>query len=427
MAPRRKTAMAVAAQALADAAADEPHETLIDPDSQENEELAESVLDGLRRLDQGNSCGITWYVYDDSIDDTGYVEKLRSDQLDEELFKQRYGPGSYRVVGKDSSGKYVKGASAPVKISGVLGNTRRTLGAPVETDAVVLMREMREADERRSRERAEGNRNWAQALAVPFATVAAAFISRPSTDVAALVAALRPQQSSLSEMTQALVSLQGLQGDKSNVLDAVFKVLDRVQDMPEGGANSGGWLGFAREVLREAAPAVREAAARMGQPGTGGFLPPGAASGPAFGPGVQQQQPPASLPSHAGAHANGSAPAAPAAAAGAPEANDMWKVIEPWLRRRVEELHEDAASNLDVELVADMLYEKASKRFGMFAPLDQVLQYLQHPQWWELLTGFYQPINPYRAWVDDVRKALVEIVAEEIRKQSGNGQAGERE
>lgn len=426
MARKRKTAMAVAAQALAEAANTDRDDLDQNDADDEDVELAANVLDGLRRLDQGEGGGITWYVYNDSIDDTGYIEKVRSDQLDEELFKQRYGPGNYRVVGKTTrGGQYVKGASSPVKISGVLSEARpKPNGAAMETDTVALLREMRAADDRRADQRAADNRSWAQALATPLATVAAAFISRPSPDVAALIAACRPQQSSLTEMTQALVSLQTLQGDKSGALDAFLKVLDRVQDMPDSGGGSSGWLGLAREILREAAPVAKEALSRMGQAGAPGLLPPGATTGPAFGPGVQARLPAANAPpSPPGAPPANGDPSPAGATAQQPEDNDMWKVVEPWLRRRVEELHEDAASNLDVELVADMLYEKAFKRFGMFVPPDQLLQYLQHPQWWELLIGYYQPISPYHAWVDDVRKGLIEIVSEEIKKHGGdNGQ-----
>ncbi len=404
---RSAVAMAAAAQALVDAAADAPTEA--SPIDAEDPEILDGVLDGLRRLDQGGSNRITWYVYDDSMQDSGYIEKLRTEQLDEELFKTRYGAGAYRVIGKNASGQYVKGASAPVKISSVLAEPRRaTSGAThaPDSDALALLREMRAADERRAQQRQEDNRNWAQALAGPLATVAAAWVSRPSTDIASLVVALRPQQSTLSEMTQALMNLQALQGEKSNTMDVMLKVLDRVQDMPAS-AGEGGWIGIVRDVLREAAPVAREMLSRPGQPQPQPVL----TAGPAFGPGVRTLGAPSPVP----------APANPAVSPVpvSPEA-DMWRIAEPWLKRRAEDLLEDAAANMDVDLVAEMLFEKARKRFEAMVSLSELLVFLQHPQWWELLIRFFPPITPYQAWVNDVRVALLRVIADELKETQGS-------
>lgn len=431
MAKRRPNhAMAAAAQALADAVEQQQEESQPDPLSPSDDpEVIESVLEGLRRLDQGGGNRITWYVYNDSIDDAGYIEKLRTDQLDEDLFKTRYGPGEYRVRGRDSSGQYVKGSSSTVKISGVISEPRRrtpTSATVAENDPLAFMREMQAANDRRAQQRAEENKHWAQALAVPFATVAAAFISRPRNDLAALVTAIRPQQSSLSEMTQALVSLQSLQGERSNSVDVLLKVLDRVKDMPDS-PGEGGWLGLVRDVIREAAPHAKELITRMGTtapPPVPGMLPASATAGPPFGPGIRITAPTAALPNGPVGGVNGTQPAGqrPASESNAPPttnpttagAGDMWSIAEPWLRRRAEELHEDAAANMDVELVAEALLERARKRFGMFVSLEQLAQLLQHPQWWEFLTSFYPPLTPYQAWVNDVRNQLLLMVTEDM-------------
>jgi len=419
----RKRAASVEAAAAAAVAAVAAQQ---DPDLLELEDAAvdDDVLEGLRRMEQGGN-RVTWYVYCDALDREGYIEKLRTEQLDEDLFKKRYGPGEYRVFGRTADGHYVKGSHKVVKISGVMSEPKPS--AVGGGDAVSLLREMRAADEARAAKRADEWKGIATVVATPLATVLAALIARPRLDVAALVTALRPQQSTLAEMTTALLNLKTMQGDTGGgSVDVVLKVLERLQDLPGGGGEGGGWVGVLRDVIREAAPPVREMLGKIGQGAAApGQLPPGATTGPPFGPGVQASlpRPPtsgngATPPTNTATAPLQPSPVAPTpgAATNQPTTGDanMFALAEPWLRRKAEDLHEYASTNLDCALVAEMLLESARKKFGGFITAAQLAELLRAPEWWAAVVGFYPPLAPYQAWCDDVRAELLGLLQEEM-------------
>lgn len=417
MAKRRNTAMQEAAAAAAAAAvAASTGDEFIGLDDPDAEEIAEDVLDGLRRLDQGGN-KVTWYVYSEtpgrSGESEGYIEKLRSEQLDESRFKAVYGPGEYRLVGRTRDGGYVRGSHKVIKISDI--GAARPRGA--EQDAVSLLREMRAADEQRAAKRAEDFKTYASILGPTLATLGAAIISRrPSIDIAALVTALRPQQSSLVEMTTALTNLKQLEGGNKDAssIETVLKVLERVNDLPTGGGDTG-WIGFLREVVRETAPHAREIIGQLTHRTPAGQLPPGAAAGPAFGPGVTPKLPQPGQPTN-----NGAAPptTAPVAAPQAPtqptvEVSDMWRVAEPWLRRKAEELLDAAATNMPIELEAEHLLTAAEKKFGAFVTHEDLRAMLERPEWWQYVVAFHPPLQPYQAWLDDLRREMLLMLAED--------------
>lgn len=422
MARKRPTAMQEAAAALAAAAVESQTPDLDDVEA----EISDDVLDGLRRLDQGGN-RVTWYVYSNtpgkSGDSEGYIDKLRSEQLDEQFFKTRYGPGEYRVLGRLSDGHYVKGSHSIVKISDI-GYAPAVAGSSPATDIVTYMREQRAADEARQKARGEDLKTYAGILAAPFGAIAAALIGRrPSLDIAALVTALKPAQAAptLSDMTTALVNLKSIQGEGGGggSVEVVLKVLERLQDLPQG-QSEGGWLGFLRDVVKEAAPHAREILGRL-QPPAGGALPLGSTSGPAFGPGVAPSAlaPPrtnGATPPSGASEPSQPSPSSPPSGNPAPSGSDsdMWAVAEPWLRRRSEDLHEWAASNMDVELCAEVLLASVPKMFRAVLSAGDLVGFLQRPDWWGVLTTFHPPLAPYHAWIDDLRQEVLGLLMEEI-------------
>ncbi len=92
----------------------------------------------------------------------------------------------------------------------------------------------------------------------------------------------------------------------------------------------------------------------------------------------------------------------------------MWAIAEPWLRRRAEDLHEWAASNMEVELCAEMLLASVPKVFRAVLTAADLVGYLQRPDWWAVLTAFHPPLQPYHAWIDDLRGEVLQLLAEEI-------------
>jgi hypothetical protein len=428
---KRKTKLeetAAAAAVAAVAAAQDAADDVTELGELEAAELTEEVLEGLRRLESPGT-KILWRVYCDVPAEgkrEGFVAKLRTDQLDEALFKKRYGPGEYRVVGKGADGQYVRGAHAVIKISDIDDPGSPGSGGGAQ-DAVSLVREMRAADEARAAKRSEELKGYATILAAPAATIAAALLTRrPSLDVPALIAALRPQQSSLGELTQALTNLNELQRGKDSGgsgVELVLKVLEKVQDLPQiGGGGEGGWLGFIRDVIRETAPHARELLTQLSQqrqqppglpaPGTAPppLLPP---STPQTTSGANGATPPPSSPSVASSDSP-SAPSAPAS-----EADAMLAAVQPWLRRKAEDLHEWAAGNLDPELCGEMLLASVPKPFRSLMSAPELAELLQRADWFQQLTAFYPPLAPYAAWLDDVRSTVLQILQDEIAEATG--------
>jgi hypothetical protein len=379
-------------------------------------------------LDQGGN-RVTWSVYCDApLEREGFIEKLRTEQLDEARFKHKYGPGEYRVVGRTQEGHYVKGSHKVIKISGILAEPHSG-----GNDTVALLRELRADEDKARQQRADSAKSYATILAAPLATLGAALIARrPSLDVPALIAALRPQQSSLTEMTTALSNLRQMEqhGGGGNV-ELVLKLLERLQELPSGGGGETGWVGIIRDVIREAAPAAREMLGQLGQPRA--QLPPG--------PTVVFPPQPVSLPRSNGATPNNSAsgplPVSPTAAqsatpmpTGSPsqpvasstaattESTDMdfWKAVEPWLRRKAEDLHESAAGNMTVELCAEHLLEAAEKKFGFFLTPEELRGFLMRPEWWQYVVAFHPPLEPFQAWVNDVRVEIINMLEEATDK-----------
>ena len=91
----------------------------------------------------------------------------------------------------------------------------------------------------------------------------------------------------------------------------------------------------------------------------------------------------------------------------------MMRLVEPWLKRKAEDLHEWAGNNLYTELCAEMLLASVPKPFRAFLTVPQLLELLQSPDWWQHLTTFYPPLEPYRAWVDDCRAIVIQMLQEE--------------
>lgn len=401
---------AAAAAAAAVAATQNADQFILEP-AADDAEVIEDVLEGLRRLETGEN-RVTWYVYSQTAGKTGagegYIEKLRSDQLDEARFKSIYGPGEYRIVGRTRDGGYVKGSHKVVRISDIGGVDPDTNSA---TDAVALLREMRASEEKRAQQRADTLKTTATIVATPLATILAALIARrPALDMPALITALRPQQNTLTEMTTALANLKQLDGGGGGNVDLVLKLLDRLQDLP--GGQSEGWLGVIRDVVREVSPAVREVVGQMTQ------AKPGL---PAIGAPVMPAPLPAALP--AVPRTNGQAEAiqsqTPQPAAESTETNDMLKLVEPWLRRKVEDLHDEAATNMPVELSAEHLLTAADKKFGTFISQQDLLGLITRPDWWEFVAAFHPPLVPFRAWVSDVRQEIIAMLQESMSQSGG--------
>lgn len=91
----------------------------------------------------------------------------------------------------------------------------------------------------------------------------------------------------------------------------------------------------------------------------------------------------------------------------------MWRVAEPWLRRKAEELLDAAATNMPIELEAEHLLTAAEKKFGAFVTHEDLRAMLERPEWWQYVVAFHPPLQPYQAWLDDLRREMLLMLAED--------------
>ena len=136
-------------------------------------------------------------------DKAGFCDKIPVAEFDLNLLKTKYGPGTYRVRFNGPTG-FLPGGST-VKVAPVAEKPASSAGA---TDLQTLLEIMNAKDaERRAR-----TDDWIK-LAIPVVgTIATALITRqsaPGTDIAALVAALKPAPGpSLADLSQVMVNMK---------------------------------------------------------------------------------------------------------------------------------------------------------------------------------------------------------------------------
>jgi hypothetical protein len=105
---------------------------------------------------------------------------------------------------------------------------------------------------------------------------------------------------------------------------------------------------------------------------------------------------------------------------------EKWRMAEPWVRRKAEELHEAASTNMPIDLEAEHLLTSADKKFGPFVTHEQLRGWLDQPDWWQFVVTFHPALQPYHAWMDDLRRELLALLSEEEGRPA-SGPSEERE
>jgi hypothetical protein len=96
---------------------------------------------------------------------------------------------------------------------------------------------------------------------------------------------------------------------------------------------------------------------------------------------------------------------------------------EPWLRHKAADLLEAARDNMPIDLEAERLLVALDKKFKLFISRQDLKAWLSHPDWWSYVMGFAPQFEPYRAWVDDLRQELLDMLTEDDSKQSAKDEA----
>lgn len=394
-------AAAAAAAAAVNASQQDDHDKVTlnwgGGDDDDDEEVADEIIEGLEQIDENAAGEILWWeLYCTSpLDKSGQIRKLSTPELkglrDECL---QLGPGEYYVVARHKKGTFVKGSKRPIKISG-FARPAAAAAAAQSFDPMVFMQQMEErAERRRMEERASRNAQikfWAPILAPIGLEFAKGLFNRGGGEP-------------LKDLVAALVGMKDLTGGgKSNDVENLLKGIELARDLNPAESKGSTWpdvIGTGvTSIVRELRPLAEQIAARR----NGGTAP-----APAGTPQLQFQTQPAT----AGAPAAQKAGEPPAGATG--EADPMLAMIEPLLRKLAGELEDFAVNNASPELTAEALLAKIPPFLRSQVQPAQLKEWLSQPNWWAVMVGFHPALQPYQAYCNDVREALLQMVEDMI-------------
>ncbi len=399
MAPRKKASHAEKIAAAAAAAAVRASQTdesnvvrlLVPPNDDDDDDggLSDDILDDLEKIDAEHGGGITWELYCDSpLDKSGQIGKLTRSEL--RGLRDRcleFGPGEYHVVARATGGRFVKDTRRNIKISGLVRGPNPPIPASAPIDPMTLMQMMDERAEKRraqaSRERMDLIKFWAPILAPMGVEMAKGLFGRGGGE-------------SIKDMVAAMVGMKELvkpAGDSS--VDTLLKGIELAQSLaPEAPSKGSTWPDIITGALKELRPLTESLAQRR-------------QGGPAPAPATPQLQfAPTSPPPSIAAAGTAEMPRAASPADG----DDMFKLVEPLLRKLAGELEEFAVNAADPGLAAEALLSKIPRVVRSQVSYEQLQVWLNEPRWWEILSGFHPALQPYQAFCDQVREELISVI-----------------
>lgn len=338
----------------------------------------------------------------------GHVADMTVGEFSAQKVADLYGPGVYRVRFIGPNKRFLPGGGqlkiAPKRVPG--GEQPASGGNDVHSILQLFARRDSEDRERRAREEEAGRvrrDDWIKiglSSLGGIATLVSAFKTGGGTNsdlMTAVLAALKPTpQMTPADMVGMLSQLKELSGgsDKADPIDQLSKLLTVARDL--GGDSDGGgkstWIDLVRDGLK-AAPDLLAGMQRAG-PQTVQVMP---------GAPIPTLQPQAQIPQ--------GEPAQPAPQ----EGQDMWVLIQPILHDIANKIEVWAKAGKNAQLRAEVLLDDLPQWLADRLKPEQALEFLNHPQWWEHLTAFHPPLAQYRAWIDDMRAELIELVKEQIK------------
>ena len=392
---RRANSATIAKAAAAAATAAAQIEEGLDPiDIEDLGDDASELTEALASLDDGES-GIVWELYCTApFDKLGLVRKMLREELPglrDELLK--LGPGSYQLRARGREGRYLKKAYRIFKVSNLAKPPTEALAPrPNPTDPLLLMKEFEDRIEKRAEKQKSERWETIKLLAPLLAPIGVK-----------LVDVLFGSRNSTKDLVETLVALKTLNGDggSEKTLDAMFKGIELAKQL--GGADGTGrsWPDLVLEAVKEVAPMAKSM--------------------------IEQRQngAPAQPPSAAALPAPAANPSLPQPVLGSAEGNDMLALVRPLLEKLAADLEDFAANSADPGLAAEALMGKIPKMIRSQVTPEQLREWLNNPQWWQIVVGFRPTLMPYQGYCDDVRADLLAQVEEEINPSSSSANGEE--
>lgn len=350
-------------------------------------------------------------------DKHGYAGEMSPHEFTLERMKKMYGPGTYRVRVMGPKG-FIPGGGKVI----IAPDSEASPGA-MSFEAMLEKLDARNKEQRDAKQ--DRLVQMTTILATPTATLLAALLSRKSesTDIAALVAALRPPDP--MQQIAALKALMPPPAQSEDSVDKVIKMIGVLGDKlgPGVAAEGGGWLDTARRMLEAAGPSLGSIAEKIidrlpppGMPAAPvqmvprpalpqpfGLAPPGASvSFPAVSP-APSVQPGASTVPIAGSRGE------PIAIEGMGEEMNLQLMrLLPWFKDQVPGLLRRAARQIDPGLAAEMLIAE----FPDDVNPDSLVSFIERPDWFALFAQFEPGVKQFEPWFAALRQQLLEQLAE---------------
>jgi hypothetical protein len=345
-------------------------------------------------------------------DAAGFCDKIPVGEFDLSMLKTKYGPGTYVIRFSGIGGKFLPGGGT-IKIAPIPNDSHKGNGATDITSVMELMEKQRANDRERNSRLLE--------LAIPtLGTVLAALLGgRQQTDVAALVAALKPAPGpTLNDLAQTLASMKSLTADNSprDPLETIFNIMEKVKGLSGSGEQGeSNWTDVVRDLVKEAIPAVKPMLDNM-------------ANNQAEMHRRLAQQPPLSiqpiLPSVSAIGGNGASLVAPILATDTPSATavtnnngqegDMWMILA---REHLGKILKWANDDRNPQAYAEVFMDELPQIVASYIKPADALGYLQRSDWWEQVIAIYPNLKPHREWCDEFRQELISFITEQVEEQ----------
>ena len=88
----------------------------------------------------------------------------------------------------------------------------------------------------------------------------------------------------------------------------------------------------------------------------------------------------------------------------------MLQWFMPMIKTNLAKVASWAEKDRDPGIYAEVLIDELPDNFGSYLPLAEVLNYLNHPQWFETIIGIEPKLQNHREWCDECRHAVIEIM-----------------
>lgn len=373
-----------------------------DADDDDDAELHDEILQGLAQVDESAIGEITWWeLYCDTpLEKAGQIRKLATSELkglrDECL---QLGPGEYHVVARSKRGTFVPKSKVRIKISGFARPaTPTSTTAPM--DPFLMMAQMEERLERRRlaarAERMNEIKFWAPILAPIGIEFAKGLFGRSNGE-------------SIKDLVAAFVGMKDLMGGAGageKQVETLLKGIELARDLQPGDSKGSTWPDVLANGISTIAKPIADSLAQRRGVNNGTQLQ----LGPAADPAAAQ-----ATPQPAGAIAG------PTTNGATGEKDAMWAMIEPVLKRLGQDLEEFAVNGADPGLAAEALLVKIPRSVKAMVQPEQLKTWLNEPTWWAMLVQFQPALQPYQAFCDDVRMAILE----QLEPRDDTGAEGE--